>query len=392
MSVPVLKLGPDFLIFHPPSAVKTRNKLRIHGEALPEDLVRKSPLNYTEKMPKKRKFECAGEKSSEKRRELRREKGGVGMGLRMMPEEVFFGLCQGWISIEERRGPLHAHVSHPTQQTRSTPGRSVGKSEEISVKVRKILLDLPGKYLAKTAQNSLNLLNDTKQPSVPSKREGMPEKGGPRVPEPKRRKGGEGGKRGRRVSYPRLSTHALAMEKCNGNEKNAGKLRHVTFLETPNDPVKKEGATGRKAFDQWLRPLMDMGEVGSLFWGRCVVYRDLWSKGYIVTSGAKFGFHFLVYEDNPLTHHASFAVQVISAFPSLTGRSLSSLVRMTSSIKKALILAYIPPSGQKTDTSKASGSIGLLPPIPLESTTGRPRNILESSNSSHKTNVYSISS
>eukprot|EP00954_Amorphochlora_amoebiformis_P004485 349489-Amorphochlora_amoeboformis.AAC.1 len=100
MSVPVLKLGPDFLIFHPPSAVKTRNKLRIHGEALPEDLVRKSPLNYTEKMPKKRKFECAGEKSSEKRRELRREKGGVGMGLRMMPEEVFFGLCQ--ITNKER--------------------------------------------------------------------------------------------------------------------------------------------------------------------------------------------------------------------------------------------------------------------------------------------------
>ncbi|ENN73949.1 hypothetical protein YQE_09451, partial [Dendroctonus ponderosae] len=52
---------------------------------------------------------------------------------------------------------------------------------------------------------------------------------------------------------------------------------------------------------------------------RLVIFKDLWQRGYYITSGEKFGGHFLVYFGDPVTYHAIFIVKyTANGVPSFT--------------------------------------------------------------------------
>jgi len=72
---------------------------------------------------------------------------------------------------------------------------------------------------------------------------------------------------------------------------------------------------------------------------RNAVFRDLWQRGYCVTSGAKFGGDFLVYEGDPRTHHASMVVLLASADAGLSGGQLTGMVRLATAVRKTTVLA-----------------------------------------------------
>lgn len=69
---------------------------------------------------------------------------------------------------------------------------------------------------------------------------------------------------------------------------------------------------------------------------RDVVFRDLWEKGYYLTSGLKYGGDFLVYADLPSkTHSSHIAIVLPWKQPQNT---LVSLARVATKVKKNILL------------------------------------------------------
>ncbi|VDP06802.1 unnamed protein product [Heligmosomoides polygyrus] len=79
------------------------------------------------------------------------------------------------------------------------------------------------------------------------------------------------------------------------------------------------------------------------FRARQLVYHDLWSRGYYLTSGEQFGVAWLVYEGLPGDVHATFMVDfhLNDSSPSLM--NLIALVRIAVQAKKTMVLAVVSP-------------------------------------------------
>ncbi|KAF0682936.1 Aste57867_24949 [Aphanomyces stellatus] len=69
------------------------------------------------------------------------------------------------------------------------------------------------------------------------------------------------------------------------------------------------------------------------------VFRDLWEKGFHITSGSKFGGDFLLYDADPLTTHAS-AIVVVSESPMVPAADIAGFGRLARAVKKSWVLAY----------------------------------------------------
>ncbi|XP_075696066.1 tRNA-splicing endonuclease subunit Sen34 isoform X2 [Rhinoderma darwinii] len=84
---------------------------------------------------------------------------------------------------------------------------------------------------------------------------------------------------------------------------------------------------------------------------RYKVFRDLWQKGYYLTSGGKFGGDFLVYPGDPMRFHAHY---IAICFPQEEDIALSDIItagRLGTNVKKTVLLCSSKQEGQVTYTS-----------------------------------------
>ncbi|XP_018425800.1 PREDICTED: tRNA-splicing endonuclease subunit Sen34 [Nanorana parkeri] len=84
---------------------------------------------------------------------------------------------------------------------------------------------------------------------------------------------------------------------------------------------------------------------------RFKVFRDLWQKGYYLTSGSKFGGDFLVYPGDPMRFHAHY---IAICFPQDEEIALSDIItagRLGTNVKKTVLLCSSNQEGLVTYTS-----------------------------------------
>ncbi|KAI6173655.1 TRNA-intron lyase [Aphelenchoides besseyi] len=74
---------------------------------------------------------------------------------------------------------------------------------------------------------------------------------------------------------------------------------------------------------------------------RLVVFRDLWRKGFFLTSGRNFGCHFLAYEGNPGEVHAKYMIYCQHSTQSMSPFDLMSLSRVANQVRKEILLAVV---------------------------------------------------
>lgn len=76
-------------------------------------------------------------------------------------------------------------------------------------------------------------------------------------------------------------------------------------IEVNNDPLQFFQKCPFNDYQNITKEWHDLFDVNAI---KYIVYKDLWQKGYFLTSGLKFGCHFLAYEGDPITCHAKFMV------------------------------------------------------------------------------------
>ncbi|KAI6232182.1 TRNA-intron lyase [Aphelenchoides besseyi] len=74
---------------------------------------------------------------------------------------------------------------------------------------------------------------------------------------------------------------------------------------------------------------------------RLVVFRDLWRKGFFLTSGRNFGCHYLAYEGNPGEVHAKYMIYCQHSTQSMSPFDLMSLSRVANQVRKEILLAVV---------------------------------------------------
>ncbi|XP_052122093.1 tRNA-splicing endonuclease subunit Sen34 isoform X2 [Frankliniella occidentalis] len=75
---------------------------------------------------------------------------------------------------------------------------------------------------------------------------------------------------------------------------------------------------------------------------RYLTFKDLWTKGFYITTGHKFGGDFLVYPGDPVKFHSHFIVVCVSYTNSMSVHQLISYGRLGSSVRKTVVLASLP--------------------------------------------------
>lgn len=71
------------------------------------------------------------------------------------------------------------------------------------------------------------------------------------------------------------------------------------------------------------------------------IYYDLWNKGHFVQIGNSYGVDLVVYEDNPQNVHATYLVKIVDYEQEVTSLDFVASVRISNSINKELLLAYV---------------------------------------------------
>ncbi|CAD5234778.1 unnamed protein product [Bursaphelenchus xylophilus] len=74
---------------------------------------------------------------------------------------------------------------------------------------------------------------------------------------------------------------------------------------------------------------------------RLTVFRDLWRKGFYLTSGQKFGCDYLAYEKSPGEEHSRFMVYCKRSEDSIYPLDVLSLSRVAGQVGKAVLLAVV---------------------------------------------------
>ncbi|XP_057338079.1 tRNA-splicing endonuclease subunit Sen34 [Microplitis mediator] len=81
---------------------------------------------------------------------------------------------------------------------------------------------------------------------------------------------------------------------------------------------------------------------------RCQVYKDLWSKGYFLTSGEKFGGDYLAYPGDPLMFHSQFIILCTNIDEEIPILDLSGQCRVACHVRKTQVYAYFSDDNQVT--------------------------------------------
>jgi tRNA-splicing endonuclease subunit Sen34 len=72
------------------------------------------------------------------------------------------------------------------------------------------------------------------------------------------------------------------------------------------------------------------------------IYRDLWEKGYYITTGHKFGADFLVYLGDPIAYHAIFVVHCVhDPNKAIHSTEIVAFGRLATAVKKRAVLASL---------------------------------------------------
>lgn len=71
------------------------------------------------------------------------------------------------------------------------------------------------------------------------------------------------------------------------------------------------------------------------------VFADLYTKGFFITTGDSFGCDFLTYPGDPMYFHASQIVNIIDQYQQFDIKFLVSCARLSVSVKKKCVFAYI---------------------------------------------------
>lgn len=71
------------------------------------------------------------------------------------------------------------------------------------------------------------------------------------------------------------------------------------------------------------------------------VFHDLWTKGFFVTNAENFGGDFLTYSGDPIYFHATQIVHIINKEELLEPHFLISCCRLSVSVKKKCLFAYL---------------------------------------------------
>lgn len=69
------------------------------------------------------------------------------------------------------------------------------------------------------------------------------------------------------------------------------------------------------------------------------MYRDLWARGFTLTSGLKYGADYLVYQGDPALVHSHYIALVLPWQQPI--KSLASLCRVGSKVVKAILLCSV---------------------------------------------------
>ncbi|EJW85690.1 tRNA intron endonuclease [Wuchereria bancrofti] len=81
----------------------------------------------------------------------------------------------------------------------------------------------------------------------------------------------------------------------------------------------------------------------SVFRIRLNTFRDLWRRGYYLTCGLKFGCDYLAYESTPGEDHSKWLVKCVDSQDTLSFLDLIALSRLSSQVKKHVLLAIVSP-------------------------------------------------
>ena len=79
---------------------------------------------------------------------------------------------------------------------------------------------------------------------------------------------------------------------------------------------------------------------------KCRAFAYLWSRGYYLTCGAKFGGDYLVYAGDPARVHSQFVLVCVESaahFAQLSLRQMVTFARMATSVKKTFVVAHCSP-------------------------------------------------
>lgn len=71
------------------------------------------------------------------------------------------------------------------------------------------------------------------------------------------------------------------------------------------------------------------------------IFRDLWLKGFFITSGDSFGCDFLTYSGDPIYYHASQIIHVVEASQLFDLSQLIGCARLSVSVNKKCVFAYV---------------------------------------------------
>lgn len=99
---------------------------------------------------------------------------------------------------------------------------------------------------------------------------------------------------------------------------------HWSCIETPKDLPHHEGRQKAK----------------------CLVFMDLWDKGYYMTSGEKFGGDFLVYPGDPIRFHSHYIAVCVDFNEDLSPYYIVSKGRLGTNVKKTILLCSVTQSGK----------------------------------------------
>ncbi|KAF7211666.1 tRNA splicing endonuclease subunit 34, partial [Nothobranchius furzeri] len=104
-----------------------------------------------------------------------------------------------------------------------------------------------------------------------------------------------------------------------------------------------------RAFLQLDWPIRDQGN--AQFDTRYLVFRDLWGRGFFLTSAGKFGGDFLVYPGDPLRFHAHFIAICLSLDEPVSLLDILAAARLGCNVKKTVLLCSPAPNGPVHYTS-----------------------------------------
>ncbi|GAA5905096.1 tRNA splicing endonuclease subunit SEN34 [Sporobolomyces salmoneus] len=87
---------------------------------------------------------------------------------------------------------------------------------------------------------------------------------------------------------------------------------------------------------------------------RCLVFEDLWRKGYYMGGGLRFGGDFLVYPGDPLRYHSHFTLTMLSSpVTTIMPLDLVAYGRLATAVKKAHLLSSWNEEGGEDGKGKA---------------------------------------